>query len=157
MVPAPGSGDAAATKFLMADGTWKNIQGTVADDLTFNGKKATKPQLDQYSESYKAIGSVSDTSKAVSYADGSVQSMTVAANVAISFTNWPSTGKAASIILILTQDSTGSRAPTFTGVKWAGGSAPTISGTAGDVSILTFLTVDGGTTVYGFNGGLDFS
>lgn len=42
-----------------------------------------------------------------------------------------------------------------TAVKWAGGSAPTLS--ASGVDILVFFTPDGGTTFYGFSGGTDFS
>ena len=40
-------------------------------------------------------------------------------------------------------------------VKWAGGSAPTL--TASGVDVLTFITFDGGTNFYGFSGGLEFS
>lgn len=42
-------------------------------------------------------------------------------------------------------------------VKWAGGSAPTLSSGANDVDILTFITRDSGTNWYGFAAGLDMS
>jgi hypothetical protein len=43
----------------------------------------------------------------------------------------------------------------FTGVKWPQGAPPTITGNGTDIIVLT--TVDGGTTVYGYIGGQNFS
>jgi hypothetical protein len=52
-----------------------------------------------------------------------------------------------SFILVLTQASTGMTTATFTGVKWAGGTAPTITATASAVDIISFIAV--GSTWYG--------
>ena len=61
-----------------------------------------------------------------------------------------------SFTLILTQDGSGSRAVTWPGaVDWAGGTAPTLTTTAAGKDIFTFLTVDAGTTWYGFTAGQD--
>ena len=58
--------------------------------------------------------------------------------------------------LILRQDSTGSRTVAWmSGVKWASGTAPTISTGASKVDVLTFLSVNGGTNWLGFTAGLD--
>jgi hypothetical protein len=58
--------------------------------------------------------------------------------------------------LILTQDGTGSRTVDWPGsVQWAGSSAPTLSTGDGDVDIFAFVTVDAGTTWFGFTGGLN--
>jgi hypothetical protein len=60
--------------------------------------------------------------------------------------------------MILTQDGSGSRAVTWpASVKWAGGTTPTLSTGANDVDIFSFITVDAGTKIYGFTGGLDMS
>ena len=42
-------------------------------------------------------------------------------------------------------------------VKWAGGTPPTYTTTIGNTDIISYVTYDGGTTWYGFVGGLDFS
>lgn len=42
-------------------------------------------------------------------------------------------------------------------VKWAGGSAPTLSTDARAFDVFSFLTTDGGSTWLGFEGGLAFS
>jgi hypothetical protein len=52
-----------------------------------------------------------------------------------------------SFILILTQAATGMTTATFTGVKYPGGTAPTITATASAVDILTFVA--NGTSWYG--------
>jgi len=56
-------------------------------------------------------------------------------------------GVAISFSLVIT--SGGAYTATFTGVKWAAGTAPTLTSGAGKVDIFTFLTLDGGTTWYG--------
>ena len=68
------------------------------------------------------------------------------------------------LTLILTQDGTGSRTGAFqvnsatTNVKWAGGTAPTLTTTASRADIVCFVTFDGGATPtwYGFVAGQDF-
>lgn len=60
-----------------------------------------------------------------------------------------------SLTVYLVQDGTGSRVPTFTGVKWPAATAPTWSTGAGKVDIVTFVCADG-SNWDGFLGGLDF-
>ena len=68
------------------------------------------------------------------------------------FSNPVATGRAHSFSMILTNG--GSQTVNWpASVDWAGGTSPTL--TAAGVDILTFLTVDGGTTWYGFAAGLD--
>ncbi len=63
-----------------------------------------------------------------------------------------------SITLIVRQDTTGSRTFAFpAGIIWAGGTAPTITPGANTIDIFTFISPDGGLTIYGMTGGQDFS
>lgn len=79
-----------------------------------------------------------------------VHTATLNANCTFTFTALAS-GLASGMVLILTQDGTGSRTVTWPGsVVWPGGSAPTLSTAAASVDVLTFLSVDGGTTWFGF-------
>ncbi len=76
----------------------------------------------------------------------------------LTISNPPASGKAGSFTLILKQDATGGRTVTWpASVKWAGGTAPTLSTDANAVDILTFITTDAGTTWYGMLAGEDFS
>lgn len=61
-----------------------------------------------------------------------------------------------SITLILIQDATGSRTVTWpASVDWADATAPTLSTGAGDVDVITLFVRNDGTTVLGFEAGLD--
>ena len=60
------------------------------------------------------------------------------------------------VLVILTQDGTGSRTITSSGFYTAGGLGLDISTTANHVNMITFLTVDG-STFYGFSNGKNFS
>jgi hypothetical protein len=65
-------------------------------------------------------------------------------------------GKAQSFTLFLTANGTGYTQAWGSSVKWAGGTAPTITATSGKTDVLTFVTNNGGTTWYGFVGGQNF-
>ncbi|NQW08364.1 MAG: hypothetical protein HQ481_00585 [Alphaproteobacteria bacterium] len=79
-------------------------------------------------------------------------------NCTFTFSNPPASGTAGSLTMVLRQDATGSRTTTWpASVKWAGGSAPTLTTTASAIDILTFMTVDGGIIWYGVTAGQHFS
>lgn len=79
----------------------------------------------------------------INLATGNFFTKTISGATTLTVSNVPSTGTTASFILELTNG--GSATVTWwTGVKWAGGTAPTL--TAAGVDILGFYTHDGGTT-----------
>jgi len=118
-----------------------------------------------YSETVYAGGNTG-AAPAIAETNGNVQTWTLNAATA-TFALPAASGLQAgtSITLILTQDGSGSRAGVFqvsgatTLVKWAGGTAPTLSTGAADIDIVTFMTIDGGATPtwYGFVAGQDMT
>jgi hypothetical protein len=84
----------------------------------------------------------SGTSTTLALTTGSVQTVTLSANCTFTM---PAATAGASITLILTQG--GTFTATFTGVLWAGGTAPTITATSNKRDILVF--VSDGTNWYG--------
>lgn len=106
------------------------------------------------SETVNALGAAGGT-RTVNYALGNVVTATASTSTnTFAVTNPPTSGVAGSWTLILTNG--GSQTVVWmTTTKWAGGAAPTL--TAAGVDILTFLTVDGGTTWYGFAAALNAS
>lgn len=84
---------------------------------------------------------------------------TVALNAAITtltISNPPASGSGGSFTLILTADGT-ARAVTWpASIKWAGGTAPTITSASGKVDSFAFFTSDGGTNWQGYVGGQNF-
>jgi hypothetical protein len=86
--------------------------------------------------------------------DAPVQIKTLTSNVSsIQFTNAPA-GDATTITLRLTQDGTGSRSVNFAGIRFAGGTPPTLSTGAGETDVIVFQNF-GGSQWHGFVAGLD--
>ena len=117
-------------------GSGANVLGT---SPTINN-----PTVTNYVETVVAIGN-SGTSQTLSLTNGTVQTVTMTGNCTFTM---PTATAGKSFILIAVQDGTGSRTATFTSVKWAGGTAPTLTTTATTGrDILTFVA--DGTNWYG--------
>jgi uncharacterized protein YjbI with pentapeptide repeats len=79
-----------------------------------------------------------------------------AAITSITISNPPASGSGGSFTLIFTADGT-ARAVTWpSSIKWAGGTAPTLTSTSGKVDSFAFFTSDGGTNWQGYVGGQNF-
>lgn len=99
-----------------------------------------------YTESVVAIGTVT-SSNTLALANGTVQTATLTASTACTFTMPTATAGKSFILLLKQAASTGNGTATFTGVKWGTAGAPTITATAGKMDILTFVA--DGTNWYG--------
>jgi hypothetical protein len=86
----------------------------------------------------------SSTAITLDLANGTVQIITLTGNATITM---PTATSGKSFIMFLKQDATGSRTVTWSTVKWAGGTAPTITSTASRQDILSFFA--DGTNWYG--------
>jgi len=134
--------------------TYKAIGDYVeAEDVN---KKLNKDggTLKAYGETVKAHGSVSGT-VTLNLNDGNVHSLTQTGNITIAFSNWPASGTNGSITLIAHHDSTERTWTWPASVVWPDAKPPDMNGTD-TTTILTFTTIDGGTTVYGFVAGQNF-
>jgi autotransporter family porin len=98
----------------------------------------------------------------ISFANGQVQTLTgvgtgATGTTAIYFTDAPSSG-AASVTLIVTNGGlmSGTGMTAWGGnIKWPGGIKPVLSSSG--IDVVSFVTPDAGTTIYGFVGGLNFT
>lgn len=99
-----------------------------------------------YTESVVAIGTVTSTNT-LALANGTVQTATLTASTACTFTMPTATAGKSFILLLKQAATTGNGTATFTGVKWGTAGAPTITATAGKMDILTFVA--DGTNWYG--------
>lgn len=117
-------------------GSGANVLGT---SPTINN-----PTVTNYVESVVSIGN-SGTSQTLSLTNGTVQTVTMTGNCTFTM---PTATAGKSFILIAVQDGTGSRTATFTSVKWAGGTAPTLTTTATTGRDI-FAFVSDGTNWYG--------
>ena len=120
--------------------------------IDMNDFELTKPKLKDYSETALAT-STKSASFDVDFEDGNVQSFTFDDDLTVSFTNPPASGTAGTVTLIITNG--GANTTTWhSNVYWPGNNAPSL--TSSGVDIISFVTIDAGTKIYGFVGGLNF-
>ena len=159
----PSSGVLSATTFTGAatDSTKLAHTGGILTGVTLAGavvgadQLISAPIIKDYSETVHAGGNTGAT-VTLDETDGNVQSWTLDASCTFTMPSGSGLKPGTSMTLILTQDGS-SRTGTFTNVKWAGGTAVTLSTGDDDVDILTFTTFNGGANPvwYGFSAGLD--
>ena len=126
---------------------------TVGGPSNFLDNDVSRPNLKDYSEDVNAIGTVTSNT-AVNFENGNVQTVTIGGNCEFSFSNPPASGKAGTVTLLITNG--GAHTTTFaSAIKFPGGVAPSL--TTSGIDIVSFVTTDGGTNIYGFIGGINFS
>ena len=111
--------------------------------------QAIAAQVDTSARTVTAHGSVSGGTE--DFSPG-IHTVTVSGVFAWAFTSWPASGTEGVIRAYITNGGSAS----FTGwgdVVWEGGVAPTLQ--ASGLDVVTFTSLDGGTTVYGFLAGED--
>ena len=95
----------------------------------------------------------SSNAATINLRDGNVFEHDLTENVTYTFSNPAASGRASAFVLKIIQDSS-ARTITWPGsVDWAAATAPTITATNNGVDVFVFLTIDGGTTYYGFTAG----
>ncbi len=159
---ASASNNAVLTHTGTGTTAWSNtITGSTIAGTTLSGAVVGADQLmsavthKDYSETVYAGGNTG-TSQTLAETNGNVQTWTMNGNCTFTMPSGSGLQAGTSLTLILTQDGTGSRTGAFTGVKWAGGSAPTLTTTATTgIDVLTFITFNGGASPvwYGFVAG----
>jgi hypothetical protein len=118
------------------------ISSQISPNLTLNGNTT----VTSYVEAVVAIGTVT-TSSTIVLNNGTVQTATLTASTACTFTMPTATAGKSFVLLLKQAASTGNGTATFTGVKFGTAGAPTITATAGKMDILTFIA--DGTNWYG--------
>ena len=130
-----------------ADTSKLDVAETRSASSNFADNVLQRPEIQDYSETVQAMAA-----NDVDCTLGNVQTKAISTTVTLTFSNPPATGKAGAFTLIATFS--GSPAITWpTSVKWAGGTAPTL--TAAGIDIFTFMTTDAGSNWYGFVSGAD--
>jgi hypothetical protein len=136
---------ASITSFNNITGyTASGATGTTSTNLVFSTTPTittpvlTNPTITAYLETAPAIAN-SGTATSILLSGGTVLSYTLNGNCTFTM---PATTSGTSFIVRLIQDATGGRTATFTGVKWPGGTVPTITTTASTgVDIISFVCI----------------
>jgi len=135
-VTAIAAGGTGAATFAAAGLT------TLTGSETLTNKTLTNPTVTNYVET--PFTADSSTAITLALTNGTVQIIRLTGNTTITM---PTATSGKSFIMFLKQDATGSRTVTWSTVKWAGGTAPTITSTASRQDILSFFA--DGTNWYG--------
>ena len=98
----------------------------------------------------------SSNAATINLRDGNVFEHDLTENVTYTFSNPAASGRASAFVLKIIQDSSARTITWPTSVDWAAATAPTITATNNGVDVFVFLTIDGGTTYYGFTAGQAF-
>jgi hypothetical protein len=139
------TGDTNGNLVFQTNGTTTAMTIDTSQNVTFTGN-LTNPTVTNYVESVVAIGTVT-TTNTISLTNGTVQTATLTASTACTFTMPTATAGKSFVLLLKQAAATGNGTATFTGVKWGTAGAPTITATAGKMDILTFIA--DGTNWYG--------
>ncbi len=142
--------DATETGALLADGS-----NPATGHFTWQDFEIIRAKLKDYSESQ--VTSTPSGSVTLNLNNANVFELEMDQDTTLIFSNPPASGNAGSFTLVLKQDSTGGWTVTFpASVDWEAGSQPTLSDAANLIDIMSFLTIDGGTTWFAFLGGRNF-
>jgi hypothetical protein len=129
--------------------TGNDIKSSSATAMSLSGADVSmqgNTSFKNYTEGVVAIGTVGAT-HTFDLTNGTVQTATLTSATAATFT-MPTATAGKSFVLLIKQPASGSTTTaTFTGVKWSGGTAPTITATLGRLDVISFFA--DGTNWYG--------
>lgn len=124
--------------------------GTATNEITLGNTSVTRFRIPGCGID-NTSAALSGTTPSVDVGARDTYTLTTSGNTTFTFTGVPSSGQVGTFSLIITAGGT----HTLTwpaSVDWAGGSAPDAPA-SGETDVYTFMTVDGGTTWYGFLAG----
>lgn len=113
-----------------------------------NDRTINDANFQSYKEKIVTLGTVT-TATNIDLDQGNIFDITLGANVTFTFTNPPAATFSQPATIVLRQDATGNRAATFTGAKFTDGLLPPLSTGATEIDVLTFFTIDEGTSYFG--------
>jgi len=124
---------------------------TLTGAQTLTNKTLTTPLVNGYTEG--VVTANTSTAYTIDITSAGIQLLTLTGNCTYTF---PASAAGKSFLLVQKQDATGSRTVTWpSSVRWAGGTAPTITAAANKTDVISFVA--DGTYWLGFVGGLNYT
>lgn len=152
----PGSG--SGIQPFNVNTSFTNVAETRSAAIDMNGHIINNAQFQSYSETVQAVTASSTTGFDLSL--GGVINMSQNTPITtLNITNIPSGSVSSSFTLIRRKDSSATpQGITWpASFKWESGVAPTLSSNSSAIDTLEFVTIDNGTTWFGYQSGLNMS
>jgi len=131
--------------------TLKLAGGTMSGELNSADNLLTRPLIKDYGET-AVIATDVNGATTINLENGNVIQHTLSGDTVYTFSNPPASGRAGSFTLIVIQPAAHKDITWPAAVRWEGGVEPLVNVNSG-VFIFTFLTLDAGTSWYGFFAG----
>ncbi len=146
--------DAAAQRTTLGLGT---ISTQASSNVSITGGTISSVKLTDYTEP-KTAPTISSGTLTLNLNDAQLFDVSLNANVTtLTISNVDATSNTVNAFtLIFTMDGTARTVTWPASVKWAGGTAPTLTSTNAKKDVLAFISPDNGTTWLGFVGGQNF-
>ena len=147
-----------ASSFTATTLTGTNVSATTANVTTLNVSSSAefgwntlnKPKFQSAREVVTVVASAGTATYTFDLSTSNNWDITMTGNPTLAFSNPPASGILQAITVLFRQDGSGNRTLTYpASVKWTDGVSPVLATAANKVDVLTFFTVDGGTTYYG--------
>lgn len=136
----------AANNVAITGGSTTGLSNVTSSAATITTAAITTATTTKFIETRSAV-SISSNTLTLNLANGNVFACTLNANITtLTISNPASSGLVSSFILQFTADGTARTVTWPAAVKWAGGTAPTLTSTNNKVDAFGFYTIDGGTT-----------
>ncbi|MCK4500449.1 hypothetical protein KAU11_08120, partial [Candidatus Babeliales bacterium] len=126
------------------------VPGRATGKVDYDHSELTNAHIAAYVETLDA-GSITTGVLTLNLAVSNTFDVTLTENVtSLVISNPHADASTQSFTVVLKQDATGGRTFAFpASIKWAGGTAPTLSSGVSEIDVLTFITTDNGTTWLG--------
>ena len=134
------------------------VPGRATGKVDYDHSELTNAHIAAYVETLDA-GSITTGVLTLNLAVSNTFDVTLTENVtSLVISNPHADASTQSFTVVLKQDATGGRTFAFpASIKWAGGTAPTLSSGVSEIDVLTFITTDNGTTWLGMLAGAAFA
>jgi hypothetical protein len=127
-----------------------NTPTPVSELDVFGTVTATNVDFGTYSERVEVVGTISSSTYDLSLSLANVFDITLGTNVTLTFTNPVASGVTKPVTLIVRQPaSSPGKLLTVTGAQYTDGVTPVLSTGANQKDVLSFWSIDGGTTYFG--------
>lgn len=119
--------------------------------IQINGADIIQMQrnLKAYREAVTVTGTISTSTYNIDLSLSNIFDVTLGNNVTFTFTNAPGSNLAISVTIVLRQDGVGNRLATFNNTLYTDGSPPILTTAPNGIDVLSFFTVNGGTSYFG--------